>query len=770
MADAQIRITADTSQAERALGRLNTALGSLVTVASLSALVKFTDSLTGLQNKLSLVTQEGQSTSDAFNVVAKSALMLGAPLKDVGDLFFRVANNTKDLSLTQREQIGITETLIKGFQLTGASMAEVQGGVIQLGQAFAQGVLRGDELNSVMESLPMVADALATKFGVQRGALKALGEQGRITSKDLKDAIQSSGVAIDEAWGKRIPSITENFNRMQTALGVAFTQSGAGISISETLSLALLKITYALVQVIKFFEDWGGVIKTVLSLLGALAAFTVVGKVVTWFFGALQSGAFAIEAVTVGFSTFLSRLSALPKFFESTSGGLSGILRTMRFILLPIEALIKGFLGLASAVGAFLGISSLFPKDKKDAMEQNLTLQEKLNKALGLDQVEASEKARKASNLASAEQIKNAESIRKATVGRDEELRKIMQTQTDINTLTQYGGDEYEIQNTILKTNRDLVKEILDSNGKHLGFTKAMSAEEENKLRTLLAQTEALKQQQALRALTGPETTSAVTGRAASIFGQTQGGLEVESQRQMAAVKVLRDNGLINEQEYANQEILINKAKTDAILANEQKIADARMKLNGVTNQAIIDAVTAQMANVKMMQAGGIAGAQGALGALMAITGTMANTSKSAFEMHKKLAIAQALISTYQAAAMAIAAPPGPPWSFIYVAGAVAAGLAQVATIQSQQYSGRALGGPVMGNTPYIVGERGPELFTPGSSGSITRNDSLGSKPVNVNFTIVANDTNGFDSLLNSRKGMIKQLISDAMLEKGQRF
>ena len=75
-----------------------------------------------------------------------------------------------------------------------------------------------------------------------------------------------------------------------------------------------------------------------------------------------------------------------------------------------------------------------------------------------------------------------------------------------------------------------------------------------------------------------------------------------------------------------------------------------------------------------------------------------------------------------------------------------------------------------MGNKPYLVGENGPELFTPNTTGSITRNSDLQSGgPVNINFTIVANDTKGFDQLLSSRKGVIQQIISDAMLERGQR-
>ena len=49
---------------------------------------------------------------------------------------------------------------------------------------------------------------------------------------------------------------------------------------------------------------------------------------------------------------------------------------------------------------------------------------------------------------------------------------------------------------------------------------------------------------------------------------------------------------------------------------------------------------------------------------------------------------------------------------------------------------GRAAGGPVAGGSTYLVGERGPELFTPGTSGTITPNNALGgstSITVNVN-------------------------------------
>ena len=145
--------------------------------------------------------------------------------------------------------------------------------------------------------------------------------------------------------------------------------------------------------------------------------------------------------------------------------------------------------------------------------------------------------------------------------------------------------------------------------------------------------------------------------------------------------------------------------------------------------------------------------------------------NKKAFEAAKALNIAVALMNTYRSATVALASYPF-PFNLVAAAASVALGMAQVAAIRSQTYSGRALGGGVMGGGSYIVGERGPELFTPTNSGSITKNSDLASMggTTNVNFTIVANDTRGFDELLTQRRGLITQIIGDAQLEKGRRL
>lgn len=56
----------------------------------------------------------------------------------------------------------------------------------------------------------------------------------------------------------------------------------------------------------------------------------------------------------------------------------------------------------------------------------------------------------------------------------------------------------------------------------------------------------------------------------------------------------------------------------------------------------------------------------------------------------------------------------------------------------------RAAGGPVSADTPYLVGEQGPELFVPSTSGSIAPNSALGSQRPQIVLNVQARDAQSF--------------------------
>ncbi len=85
-------------------------------------------------------------------------------------------------------------------------------------------------------------------------------------------------------------------------------------------------------------------------------------------------------------------------------------------------------------------------------------------------------------------------------------------------------------------------------------------------------------------------------------------------------------------------------------------------------------------------------------------------------------------------------------------------------------------GGPLKANQPAIVGEEGPELFVPKSSGNIIPNDELrgsgrgvaGGKEVTVNFTVNAIDSQSFSDTLAEQKDTIVGIINEAVTDSGR--
>jgi phage-related minor tail protein len=74
----------------------------------------------------------------------------------------------------------------------------------------------------------------------------------------------------------------------------------------------------------------------------------------------------------------------------------------------------------------------------------------------------------------------------------------------------------------------------------------------------------------------------------------------------------------------------------------------------------------------------------------------------------------------------------------------------------------RAAGGPVSAGKPYMVGEKGPELFVPGSSGGIVPNHKMGGGGgVNVTVNIDARNATDPAALLSAAQLVRRQLKSD---------
>ena len=199
--------------------------------------------------------------------------------------------------------------------------------------------------------------------------------------------------------------------------------------------------------------------------------------------------------------------------------------------------------------------------------------------------------------------------------------------------------------------------------------------------------------------------------------------------------------------------------------------------------------------------------------------------AKKAFEVNKKIMMAQAVMATAAAVIGALGSVPFGPWNIAFAAIIAGMGAAQLALIAGTSYSGggssvtapsaptalsigkrsdsvdlaksntsaggesgfvsgsqgmgtsasnftrAAYGTSNTGRAGFIVGEKGPELFTPSVPGSITPNDKMGQgQAINATINIQAIDSAGVEELLTNKRGHIIGMLREAANANGQKF
>jgi tape measure domain-containing protein len=280
-----------------------------------------------------------------------------------------------------------------------------------------------------------------------------------------------------------------------------------------------------------------------------------------------------------------------------------------------------------------------------------------------------------------------------------------------------------------------------------LALGRQLTAEEQKRLNIALDQKAVREAEKAL-----PTIAKQVGGT----FADKNPDVEAERLKQ-EQLQILRDAGEISEQEYQTAIGVIQANAARARLERQKQEVEQTLKMlrEGNASKADIEKLS-QEQKVQVLYQGG----KDALNAL-------AQFNEKAFKIAKALAIAESLQNTYRAVSNALATFPFP--LNIAIAGIMAArGYAEVQKIRGTQYTGaRRQGGLVGENQSYLVGEDGPEMFTPSSSGRITSNDQM-SQGVTVNFNISTVDADGFDEILINRRSTIVGIINEATNKRGR--
>lgn len=195
--------------------RLGTAVAAYLSVREI---IGYAEAWTTLENRLKTVTDTQAGLNFALDATFNIAQRSRAPLKSTAELYQRIQSNADALKLSGGEVAGVVETITKSLTISGASAAAADAALVQLGQAFASGTLRGDELNSVLEQAPALAGALADGLGVTVGKLRELGQEGKLTADAVVAALQRQAGQIDSTFADLEPTIGQSISLINNSL------------------------------------------------------------------------------------------------------------------------------------------------------------------------------------------------------------------------------------------------------------------------------------------------------------------------------------------------------------------------------------------------------------------------------------------------------------------------------------------------------------------------------------------------------------------------
>jgi tape measure domain-containing protein len=693
------------------------------------------------------------------------------------------ANAAKKFNLSQAESLGTLTDLGNRIGPTGASLQDVANvyegfntllalnkvnsqnaasATLQLNQALGSGRLAGEEFNAISEATPQLLDAVAAVMGRTRGELKQLASDGKISSQVLIEALT------------RIR--TEGAEDLETAFAGAFGATrrfnAALEDFSATIGTELLPALTPLIsgatEILKLFGQLPGPVRTLIAAVAGLtAAFVVLAPAISTAIGLLGGLSLATLAaagpwialaagIGVAVAALASYRSEAEKVGGAARGGGAAEVTAASKLLAQKDAQIAGLQGQRQTASG----------RQRGSIDRNLAVLRRERGQLQSD-VKAGTAATPAATAATAMGTpvgggsgggrtagggagKAANDAKRAAEDAARESQRVADVVRNQEFITKQKGIQTKFAQLIFEAEQaaDPIRarqlqtvEALVLAGNE---TARLLEEEENSVarlaiaRTRQGEAEAIRQEGMLAVLDlqlqqQKNFDEIITGLDLELALKTATTEQAREQLRLEAeIAKLRGQGFTPEQIGT---ITAKKTELAAPKTDQQNITE---KI-GTLKDEIADLTS--ISNIAITSAEGIGNAfaqsfQGLIDGSMTAKEALGSFFKSVADMFLEMAAQiiakQITMIILQTILKALGAVAGGGGGAGLSSGFDAGGASALPTDSagwSQSFAtklpGRAVGGPVTSQQPYMVGERGPELFVPGTGGSVVNNSDL---------------------------------------------
>lgn len=331
--------------------------------------IAYADAWTVANNKLNAASEISGRQARALQDVVDIADATRSGITETTDLYSKLLRATRDVATSEEEVAKATTTVNQAFKAGGSATSEQIAGILQLSQALASGLLQGDELRSLREAAPLLAQAVADEFGTTIGGLKELGAQGELTASRIYKAILKAQPQIEAAFLATNRTIGDSFTMIENQFIKYIGQTDEANSASSRLVDGLTALA----------DNFDAVADTAIAFASILAA-GLLGRSIAKMIAQLGAGTAALYGLVKAF-----------RAAQGAAGGGAGtvaVLGRLGSVAGPVGAAI----GVASAAALYFATSSDEASESGSVFEKTLRQVETAAEAAAKEVENAGEK------------------------------------------------------------------------------------------------------------------------------------------------------------------------------------------------------------------------------------------------------------------------------------------------------------------------------------------------------------------------------------------
>ena len=387
MAQANVKLTVDASQAttalrgvnnqtntlQRSFGGLKSAIAGIgITVLARQA-INTSANFEKLNVRLGLLTKASGTFARSQELAAQAQRTFGLSATEALEGITDITARLQPLGVS----VDDIKTTFFGFntaaKLAGASAIESSNAFRQLAQALGSGRLQGDEFRSISEQIPTILKPVADELGTTVGELKKFSSEGKITSAVVIRALKK----IENEGGKSLAALLKN-DPTQVFKNLSNETENLSRAFGDALAPAVLPVIRGITELTKKITDFinSGAGKVSLVFTGIAVAIKGITIITPLLIGQLSTMAISFQTAAINSALASTGLKGVAASSFIAAGGVTKLNLALAGLKL---ALVKT--GLGAAIVAVGALTAKFI-DNKNATEANAKAAEDFNNNL----------------------------------------------------------------------------------------------------------------------------------------------------------------------------------------------------------------------------------------------------------------------------------------------------------------------------------------------------------------------------------------------------